>query len=67
MKKQRKKKDGERKKNGGMEKEVIGHDTLSIGDWQSSKLLPAMVRYARGGLRSERKREREWERERVIK
>lgn len=50
-----------------MEKEVIGHDTLSIGDCQSSKLLPAMVRYARGELRSERKREKEWERERVIK
>lgn len=49
---------GKGKKNGGMEKEVIGHNTLSIGDWQSSKLLPAMVRYARGGLRSERKRER---------
>lgn len=63
MKKQRKKKDGKRKKNGGMEKEVIAHDTLSIGDWQSSKLLSAMVRYARGGLRKGKERENGKERE----
>lgn len=55
MKEQRKKEIGKEKKNGGMEKEALGHDTLSINDWQSLKLLPAMVRYARGGLRSERK------------